>query len=43
MYWFIVLNGKKLPTPYETMEELDKAMDELRARLCAPMISCVYE
>ena len=43
MYWFIILNGVKLPTPYETMEECDAAMDELKARLCAPMLSCVYE
>lgn len=43
MYWYIVLNGKKLPTPYETVEELDKAKDELKSRLCAPLISYVYE
>lgn len=43
MYWYIILNGKKLPTPYETIQELDEAVDELRARLCAPIISWVYE
>ena len=43
MYWYIVLNGKKLPTPYDTMKQLDEAIDELRARLCAPIISWVYE
>ena len=43
MYWYIVLNGKRLPTPYETIQEVDEAIDELKERLCAPIISCVYE
>ena len=43
MFWFIILDGKKLPTPYETVQEMDEAIDELKKRLCAPMISWVYE
>lgn len=43
MYWFIILNGTRLPEPYETFSECSDAMDRLRAKLCAPIISCVYE
>ena len=43
MYFYIVLNGTKLPTPYATLEELHAAMDELEEKLCAPMLSYVME
>lgn len=43
MYWFIILNGKKLPTPYATIEELDAAEEELQERLGPCHLSSVYE
>ena len=43
MYWYIYLNGVKLPTPYETIDQVNEAVAELRARLCAPNIDWVYE
>lgn len=43
MYYYIILDGRKLPTPYPTLEELDAAIDELNARLCVPIIDWVYE
>jgi len=43
MYFYIVLNGTKLPTPYLTLEEVLAAMDELEQKLCAPMITYVLE
>lgn len=43
MFWYIVLNGKKLPTPYATYSDLTAAQAELRARLTACVITQVYE
>jgi len=43
MYYYIILNGTKLPTPYATLDELHAAMDELEKKLYAPMLSYVIE
>jgi len=43
MYWYIYLDGVRLPEPYETIDQVNAAMDELKERLCAPMLSCSYE
>lgn len=42
-YYYIILNGTKLPTPYETIDQVNEAVAELRAKLCAPIIDWVYE
>ena len=31
MYWYIVMDGKKLPTPYSWPQDAMKAIDEMRA------------
>ena len=43
MYWYIILNGTKLPTPYVNLEQVDEAMDELRKRLGPCILDCVLE
>lgn len=43
MYYYIILNGRKLPTPYTTLRELDEACEELRKRLGPCIIGHVYE
>lgn len=43
MYWFIYLDGKKLPTPYLNLEQVDEAMNELHEKLGPCILSCVYE
>jgi len=43
MYWYIILNGTKLPTPYENLDQVYEAVEELRARLCGPVIDWVWE
>ena len=32
MYWYVVMDGKKLPTPYNWPQEAYDAIDEMRAR-----------
>ena len=29
-YWYIILDGRELPTPYPTYPEVSQAMDELK-------------
>lgn len=43
MYYYIILNGKKLPTPYNDTADLQAAIAELQERLCSPIISWVIE
>ena len=43
MYWYIILDGNKLPTPYLHIWDAEEAADELRERLCAPIIDIVLE
>ena len=43
MYWYLILDGKKLPTPYASLQEADEAMYELKAKLGPCIIDCVLE
>jgi len=43
MYYYIVLDGRKLPTPYATMREADDAIDELKAKIGACICQVIYE
>lgn len=43
MFWYVVLEGNTLPTPYKSMEEAFDAINELRARLGACICDVVLK
>lgn len=43
MYWYVVLDGNILPTPYLTMREALDEINRLKERLCACICDVVLK
>ena len=43
MYYYIVINGNKQPTPYGSIGEVWEAMSEIKDRLPAAIVNYVIE
>ena len=43
MFYYVVLDGKILPTPYATMREADQEIDKLKERLGACICEVIYQ
>ena len=41
--WYLIVDGRKLPTPYLTYEQAKKAMDELRSVYINCCMDMVHE
>lgn len=36
MFFYVVVNGRRLPEPYNTLKEAMDAAEALQAKLCVP-------
>ena len=43
MYWYVVLDGKILPTPYATLAQADQEIDRLKQRLGPCICEVIYK